>query len=73
MSKPVDVGTARPQGDGAGFLDCPTCMRESGTDWIVRCRFSVAKPVISALICAECGTEIVVEFGEIAGFGTHDH
>ena len=56
---------ARARLEGAGFLDCPKCFRESGTDWIVCCRFNGAKPFIAALICSECTTEMVIEFGEI--------
>ena len=58
---------ARARLEGAGFLDCPKCFRESGTDWIVFCRFDGARPYIAALICAECDTELSIEGGVVAG------
>lgn len=64
----ADLGLERAKRDGAGFLCCPTCgpgaEPEAGTDWAAVCRFNGDKPFLAALVCVECATEVVIEFGE---------
>jgi len=72
MGEPVNLSEKRAQRDGAGFIDCPTCGADhDGTDWVVACRFNGEKPFIAALICTECATELVIEFGNIVEVKPH--
>ena len=63
----ISLDLARAKREGAAFICCPTCGPgldpAEGTDWAAVARFNGDQPFIAALVCTQCATEVVVEFG----------